>query len=178
MASDTSKVKLGPCKVTFDVGGTEPIVFETTQGGVVLTYEMTTREVVVDQFGTTPIREIITGRSATLAVPFAEYDVAKIGAIIPGSTLVTDATDPTKQRVDVDASKIIDLLDFAKEVRLEPLSSSATANDTVTLYKAAPTTALNYTYSYDNELITNVTFKGYPDENGLLIGIGDPDAEE
>lgn len=176
MASDIKKVKLGPCKVTYDVGGT-PVTFETTQGGVVLTYEMTTREVNVDQFGSTPVREIITGRTATLAVPFAEYDVPKLAKVIPGSTLVTDATDPTKQRVDVDASKIIDLIDFAKEVRIEPLSSNATANDTITLYAAAPTTNLNYTYSYDNELITNVTFKGYPNEDGYLLGIGDPDAE-
>ncbi|RJE90675.1 hypothetical protein D3P07_00780 [Paenibacillus sp. 1011MAR3C5] len=177
MATDTTKVKLGPCKVTFDVGGTTPVVFETTKGGVVLTYEMTMREVVVDQFGTTPVREIITGRKASLAVPFAEYDLVKLAKVIPGSTLVTDKTDPTKQRVDVDASKIVDLIDYAKEVRIEPLSSTATANDTITLYKAAPTTTLNYTYSYDNELVTNVTFKGYPDTNGLLLGIGDPNAK-
>lgn len=176
MASDLTKVKLGPCKVTFDVGGT-PVVFETTQGGVVLTYEMTTREVVVDQFGTTPVREIITGRSAMVAVPFAEYDLTKLAKIIPGSTLVVDGTDANKKRVDVDASQIVDLFSYAKEVRIEPLSEAATANDTVTLYKAAPTTNLNYTYSYDNELITNVTFKGYPNAAGLLLGIGDPDAE-
>ncbi|GIQ63716.1 hypothetical protein PACILC2_22840 [Paenibacillus cisolokensis] len=178
MASDLTKVKLGPCKVIFDAGGTDEVTIETTQGGVVLTYETTSREVTVDQFGSTPIREIITGRTATVEAPFAEYDIVKLAKFIPGSKLVTDALDPTKQRVDVDASKIIDLINYAKKLQIIPLSSDATANDTITLYKAAPTTTLNYTYSFDNELITNVSFKGYPDENGRLIGLGDPDATE
>lgn len=176
MASDLTKVRLGPCKVTFDVGSATPVVFETTQGGVVLTYEETSREVNVDQYGNTPVREVILGRMAQIEVPFAEYDLEKLAKIIPGSTLVTDGTTPTKKRVDIDASKVIDLYDFAKEVKIEPLSSAATANDTITLYKAAPRTNLNYTYSFENELITNVTFKGYPDTDGKLIGFGDQTA--
>lgn len=176
MASDLSKVQLGPCKVTFDVGGTTPIVFETTQGGVALTYEETSREVVVDQYGTTPVKEIITGRQAMIAIPFAEKDLDKLAAIIPGAELVTDAVDPTKKRVDIIANKVINLYDYAKVVKLEPLDEAATANDAVILYKAAPRPQLNYTYDYNNELITNINFKGFPDAANKLIGFGDDTA--
>ncbi|WP_409346762.1 hypothetical protein [Paenibacillus sp. MBLB4367] len=177
MASDTTKIKLGPCKVTFDVGGSSPVVFETTKGGVTLTYEETSRDVTVDQFGTTPVKRIITGRKATVEVPFAEYDLEKLAKVIPGSTLTTNGTTPAKKRLDVDASKVIDLLDFAKELKIEPLATNATANDAVTLYKAAPQVKLNYKYDYDNELITGVTFEGFPDSaTGFLIAFGDKTA--
>lgn len=175
MASDLTKIKLGPCKVTFDVGGT-PVVFETTKGGVVLKYEETGREITVDQYGNTPVGEMIVGRSATIEVPFAEKDLDKLAKIIPGSTLTTNGTDPTKKRLDVDATKVINLIDYAKKVKIEPLSTTATANDAVILYKAAPRPNLNYTYSYDNELITNIVFKGFPDATGKLIAFGDETA--
>jgi len=173
MAVNAETIKLGPCKVTFDVGGTEPIVFEQTQGGVVLTYEETTRDINVDQLGTSPADVIITGRSATIAVPLVEYDLDKLAAIIPGAKLVTDGS---KKRVDVSAAKVERLFKYAKKVQLEPLDSGASADDIVTLHKAAAQTNLNYTYSYDNELITNVTFRAFEDADDGLISFGDPTA--
>ena len=173
MAADSSKVKLGPAKVTFDVDGT-PVEFEATQGGVVLNYTITTREVNIDQYGTTPIKEIITGHQASIEVPFAEYDLAKLNAIIPGAVLVGSGSS---RRVDIDASAVTDLLDRAKKVIITPLFSDD-PEDIVTLYKAAPVPQLNYTYSYENEWITNVTFKAYPDADGNLIAFGDPDATD
>ncbi len=173
MASDLTKVKLGPCKVTFDVGGTEPVIFETTQGGVTLNYSESTRETNVDQYGETAVKEHITGRAASIEVPFAEYDLSKLSTIIPGSTLIEDSTTSTK-RVDVSAVDVVDLYDFAKEVSVEPLEG--TPDDAVTLYKAAPRANISYTYDYNNELVTNVTFKGYPDADNNLIGFGDQEA--
>ena len=178
MAVDAEKIKLGPCKVTFDFDGTEPVIFEQTQGGVVLTYEETTRDVLTDQTGSGAVDVLITGRTASIAVPIIENDLEKLAKIIPGAKLVVDATYPTKKRVDVKSNVIERLFPFAKKVKLEPLDTSATADDTIVLHKAAPQTNLNYTYSYDNELITNTTFRAFPDETGLLISFGDPDAAE
>lgn len=172
---DANKIKLGPCKVEFGEDA-EKVVFETTKGGVVLTYSETSREVTMDQTGSTPIKELITGRAATVAVPFGEYDLDKLVKILPGSVLVVNSTDPTKRRVDVNATKVIDLINHAKKMTLIPLADGTTPEDHVTLYRAAPRAELNYTYDYDNELITNVTFKGYPDGEGKLIGFGDQTA--
>ncbi|MCU6709356.1 hypothetical protein M6D81_11620 [Paenibacillus sp. J5C_2022] len=176
MAVASEKIQLGPCKVTFDFDGLEPVTFEQTQGGVVLTYEETTRDVPVDQLGTTPADVIITGRQASIAVPIVERDLEKLAKIIPGATLVVDGTDPTKKRVDVSALVVERLFPFAKKVKLEPLDTASTADDIVVLHKAAPSTNLNYTYSYDNELVTNTTFRAFPDDTGQLISFGDPDA--
>ncbi|QNK54565.1 hypothetical protein [Paenibacillus sp. PAMC21692] len=179
MAVDANKIALGPARVTFDFGGTSPVVFEQTQGGVVLTYEETTRDIPIDQLGTTAADVIITGRTASVAVPIAERDLEKLSKIIPGAVLVTDGADPTKQRVDVSAAVVARLFPFAKKVKIEPLDIYATPADTVILHKAAPQSNLNYTYSYDNELITNTTFRAFPDtaQDGLLISFGDPDAD-
>jgi len=173
MAVDATKIKLGPCKVTFDVGGSSPVVFEQTQGGVTLTYEETTRDINVDQLGTSPADVIITGRQATIQVPLVEYDLTKLAKIIPGAVLVTDGTDSSKKRVDVSAAKVERLFQYAKTVKLEPLDSSATANDTITLHKAAAQTNLNYSYTYDGELVTNVTFRAFEDSVKGLISFGD-----
>jgi len=177
MSVDADKIKLGPCRVTFDFESTEPVIFEQTQGGVVLTYEETTRDINVDQLGTSPADVIITGRTASVAVPIVEHDLEKLSKIIPGAKLVVDATDSSKKRVDIDASKVERLFKYAKKVMLEPLDSAATTDDIVILHKAAPQTNLNYTYSYDNELITNTTFRAFQSSDGF-ISFGDPDATE
>lgn len=170
---NTDNIKLGPCKVVFGED-TDPdkIVLETTQGGVVLTYEETSREVTMDQTGTTPVKEIITGRTANVAVPFGEYDQDKLLQLLPGSKQVVSATDPTKKQVIVNATKVIDLIKFSKKMTLIPLAEGTTTNDHVVIYRAAPRTTLNYTYSYDNELITNTTFKAFPNDSGDLISFG------
>ncbi|ETT33273.1 hypothetical protein [Paenibacillus sp. FSL R5-808] len=170
---NTDNIKLGPCKVVFgEDNDPNKVVLETTQGGVVLTYEETSREVTMDQTGTTPIKEIITGRTATVAVPFGEYDQDILLQILPGSKQVVSATDPDRKQVIVNATKVIDLIKFAKKMTLIPLAEGTTENDHVVIYRAAPRTTLNYTYSYDNELITNTTFKAYPNDDGDLISFG------
>ncbi|MFC5528470.1 hypothetical protein [Cohnella yongneupensis] len=175
MATDVTKIKLGPCKVIFDVLGT-PITLETTQGGVTLVYEETDRDVKTDQYGDTPAKKIITGRNARFEVPFAEYDLDKLTRMIPGSTLIINGPDPTKKRVVVNAGSVIDLLDYAKQVKLIPLAAGTTENESVTLYKAAPRPKINYKYDYNGERISNVTFEGFPDSNANLIAFGDMSA--
>ncbi|NUU73776.1 hypothetical protein [Paenibacillus xylanilyticus] len=173
---NSENIKLGPCAVYVNKGKPDEVYFGTTKGGVVLTYEETSREVTMDQTGTTPLKEIVTGRTANVAVPFGEYDHEKLLTVLPGSRMIVDSTDPNKKRVVVNATKVIDLLQYAKELTLVPLAEGTTPNDYITLPKAAPRANLNYTYDYDNELITNVTFKAFPDDNGDLISFGDPDA--
>jgi len=178
MAVNAEKIALGPCKVTFDFGGTEPVIIEQTQGGVKLTYEETTRDINVDQLGTTAADVIITGRTANVEVPMVERDLEKLSKLIPGAKLIVDATDPTKKRVDIKATIVQRLFPFAKQLKIEPLDIYANKDDIVVLHKAGPQSNLNYTYSYDNELVTNITFRGFPAEDGNLISFGDPDAKE
>lgn len=170
MASNYENIKLGPAKVTFDT----TTVLETTIGGVQLNYSATYRETTTDQTGTTPVKKHRTGQAVSVVVPFAEQDLSKLAALLPGSTLISGATSGTK-RIEIDA-EVIDLLDFAKELVLEPISG--TVEDTVTLFKAAPELEISQSYTHDNERVWNVTFVGYPDAANAnkLFSIGDPNA--
>lgn len=175
MAVDVNKITMGPCKLTFDFEGDEPVIFEQTQGGVVLTYEETTRDVNVDQLGTNAADVLITGRAARVEAPIVEHDLDKLAVLIPGSKLVVDATDPLKKRLDVSARKVERLFKYARSLKIEPLDESATTDEIVVLHKAAAQTNLNYTYTNDNERVINATFRGFEDAVKGLISFGDPD---
>lgn len=174
MASNYENIKLGPCKVTFDPEGTTPVVLETTIGGVQLNYSETYRATTTDQTGTTEVKETRTGQAASVVVPFAEQDLIIFSKLIPGSTLVTGTTSGTR-RLDIPA-KVLDMRQYAKKVKLEPLAGSE--EDAVILHKASPQLNISVTYNHENERIYNVTFKGYPDEtnDNNLISFGDEDA--
>ena len=85
MASKTENVKLGVCRAYFkgrDLG--------LTKGGVEVAVTTETYKVEVDQFGKTPIKELVQGRTVTATIPMAESTIENMGALMPGSTIVTD----------------------------------------------------------------------------------------
>lgn len=90
MASSAENVKLGVCNVLFD-----GVDLGYTKGGVEVEVQTNTHEITVDQFGETPIGEIITGRTVQATVPLAETTLENLVAIMPGSTLVTDGVKAT-----------------------------------------------------------------------------------
>lgn len=90
MASTTENVKLGVCSVLFD-----GVNLGFTKGGVEVEVATTTHEVKVDQFGETPISELVTGRTVNATVPLAETTLENLVAIMPGSTLITNGVKAT-----------------------------------------------------------------------------------
>lgn len=82
--SDTNNVKLGVCKIFY--GGVD---LGYTKGGVEVTVTTSTHEVKVDQFGETPINEIITGRQVNVKAPLAETTLDNLIATMPGATLIS-----------------------------------------------------------------------------------------
>lgn len=85
MPSSTENVKLGVCNVIFD-----GVDLGFTKGGVEVEVSTQTYEVKIDQFGETPISELLIGRSVTATVPMAETTLENLVKIMPGSALVTD----------------------------------------------------------------------------------------
>lgn len=90
MGSDTRNVKLGVCKVFYD-----GIDLGYTKGGVEVEVTTDTKSVEVDQFGNTPIDDIIMGRKVSVKVPLAETTVFNMQRIMPGSTLSSDGVKAT-----------------------------------------------------------------------------------
>lgn len=90
MPNDTAAVKLGVCTVLFD-----GLDLGLTKGGVEVEVSTSTHEIKVDQFGETPIGELITGRMVTAKVPMAETTLENLVATMPGATLTTDGVKAT-----------------------------------------------------------------------------------
>lgn len=168
MAVNTINVPIGPGKVEF--GKTTPKVFDITKGGIKFSVNTSKQDVTVDQYGDTPVKSILKGRTCQVVVPFALSDLEKLEAVTPNSVLKTDGT---KQKLEVFAQAGYDLLQDADQVVIKPTSPGTTANDWITIPLGAPMADLDYTYDSDNERIVNITFVGYPDEAGLLYFLGD-----
>lgn len=85
MTSSTKNVKLGVCQAIFD--GAD---LGYTKGGVEVEVQTESYEVKVDQFGETPIGELIQGRMVMATVPMAETTLENLLLMMPGARLVTD----------------------------------------------------------------------------------------
>ncbi|WP_323016478.1 hypothetical protein [Castellaniella sp.] len=174
MAVNAKNVRLGVCAISF--GGTD---LGATKGGVELTVETSTHEVLVDQTGETPINEYIMGRKVNVKVPLAETTLENLVKIMPGATLVGGALPTDPKRVDVATGVGISLLDGAQELILHPIGLPVTdKSQDIVLHKAATPGQINFAYKVDEERIFNVEFKAYPDpeNDDHLLGFGDPAA--
>lgn len=167
MASDTKNVKLGVCLVYF---GDEDLGY--TKGGVEVEVATETHEVQVDQFGKSPVDEVIMGRTVTAKVPLAETTLENIVKIMPGAKLVGSGT---AKKVVVPNAVGTSLLKIAKELRFHPKANAENDHsDDFTIPLAATAGGLQFAYQLENERIYNCTFKGYPDPaTGTLFIVGD-----
>ena len=87
MASSTNNVKLGICTVEYN--GVE---LGYTKGGVEVEVATETYKVMIDQFGNTPVKEYITARTCMVRCPLAETTLEVLANIMPGATLIDNAT--------------------------------------------------------------------------------------
>ena len=167
MASDTKNVKLGPCSVYYKPKDGVETDLGYTKGGVEVTVETSTHEVNVDQFGETPINELIMSRSITVSVPLAETTLDNLVLIMPGAKKESNA-------VTVTTAVGTSLLDIAGTLRLRP-QGNIDASEDLTIFKAATPGGINFSYQVDEERVFTAEFKGYPDStNGnQLFAMGD-----
>lgn len=170
MPSDTKNVKLGVCRITFD-----GIDLGYTKGGVEVMVTTETRKTEVDQFGKSPISETIMGRECMVKAPLAETTLDNLILIMPGATLVTDATNPLKRRVDVTNAVGTNLLDIAKVLVLHPQSVADTdTTQDFNIPLAATAGQMSFAYKLDDERIFNAEFTAYPNPTTRrLFAVGD-----
>lgn len=166
MASSTSNVKLGVCKITFN-----SIDLGYTKGGVEVDVTTSTHPVTVDQFGESVINEYITKRDIKVKCPLAETTLENLVAIMPGATLI----GTTVKRVDVTNGIGTNLLNIAHELRLHPIALlDADKSEDLVIPHAATAGAMQFAYKHDAERIYNCEFMGYPDSTTkILFKLGD-----
>lgn len=174
VSTQVKNVKIGACKASFK--GTD---LGLTKGGCEVTITTNKHEVTVDQFGTSVVNNYITGRQIMVKVPLAETDLNKLLAVIPGATLVTDATVNTKKKLVIPHGAGISLADIAGELILHPtaLADSDKSEDVVAPL-ASPGGDMTFSFVVDAERVYNVEFAVYPDETtGAMLILGDETAE-
>ncbi len=166
----TTNVKLGVCKVSL---GGDNLGF--TKGGVEVSVETESHTVMVDQLGSTPISEYITGRTCMVKVPMAETTIDHLTTIMPGAVIV-GTSDPYAQ---VSTGVGTELLTISKVLRLHPtaLDDSDVTQDFI-IPLAATTGAITFAYKLDEERIFNVEFKAYADSDGKLFYYGPVDIDD
>lgn len=170
MASDYTKIQLGPAIVEYGTNGNQ-VVFETTIGGVQLTVETEYREQLVDQKGNSPVNKTIIGRTASVTVPFAEYDLDVIPKIMVGAEIVEDGSGDSKVLIKTGIGQ--NLLQKADKVVIKPVAYKNDPSKWATIPLAYPETDLSYAYDNDNERITNVVLTATPDQDDVILILGD-----
>ena len=156
MAVKTENIELGVCDVTFD-----NLDLGATKGGVEVSFETSTYEVKIDQFGETPAKELVTGTKITVKVPMVETDLDKLLKVMPQARAVTSGGSTVGLRIGTGIN--IDMLAIGKELRLHPTGrlASETKSD-LGLYKAAPSANFSFSYQTGQERVYEVTFTAYP----------------
>lgn len=169
-------VPIGPATVEYgDVA--DLVTFDITKGGIQFQATTNKQDITVDQYGDTPVKSIMKGRTCQVTVPFALHDLDKLAKVIPNSTLIADAATPTKKKLVVKSQAGSDLLAAAKKLVIKPTDPNATANDWITVPLAGALADPEYSFDSDNERIVNITFVGYPDvTTGDLYILGDETA--
>lgn len=174
VSNDTTNVKLGVCKISL---GGENLGF--TKGGVEVNVETESHVVSVDQLGSTPISEYITGRSVTVMCPMAETTLDHLVAIMPGATKTTVVGPPERNYATVETGVGSDLRTQSKVLRLHPIAlADADTSEDFVIPLAATTGALSFAYKLDEERVFNVEFKGYADNDGKLFYVGEVNIDD
>lgn len=183
MTARTKKYDIGACHVFFKgPGASSEVALGHTSGGVSVKISMETQEIEVDQL-LEPVDEIVTKRTITVGVPLVEFTPENLQMAFPGSTLVTDATDPTKKKLLINSVSGQSTRDNAGALRLHPVSADGDSDKSKDFLfpAAAPvTTDLEITYTKDGLKTIPLEFKAYPSEEeetaGLSLIVGDPAA--
>ncbi|MFL6479395.1 MAG: hypothetical protein ACJ8F5_00290, partial [Bacillales bacterium] len=156
-------VPIGPAKVEYGEGAAL-VTFDITKGGIKFTATTNKQDITVDQYGDTPVKSIMKGRTCEVTVPFALHDIEKLAKVIPNSVFTKSGTAPNeKKKLVVSSQAGFDLLSNAKPLIIKPTDAQASANDWITIPLAGALADPEYTYDADNERIVNITFVGYPD---------------
>jgi hypothetical protein len=165
-----TNIKLGPCVVTFN-----SVDLGLTLGGVEVEVTTSTKEINVDQFGETPVEDIIIGRVCMVKVPLAETTIDNLVAIMPGATKIVDGTTATTIKVEVKTGVGLSLLNLAQKLVLKP-KEAIDDSENFTIPLAMAPGAMSFAYKIDEERIFMAEFKAYPDANGVIYIFGDETA--
>ncbi|PWK05301.1 hypothetical protein [Tumebacillus permanentifrigoris] len=161
--ASSKPIPLGTCRIVFDpdnVGGAA--IIDRTKGGCHYKYKLSTENITMDQTGDTPADILLTGAEIVIEVPVSTADLELINRLTPASTIYTNATTSTKT-VEFTIPAGTSLLQYAKKVRVEPLSGDP--SQTITVFKAIPIPDWDQVYDPKSPHIKMVRLIGVVDQS-------------
>ena len=172
-SGDLTAIKAGVCSISY--GGT---VLGFTQDGATVNIASNYEDVVVDEYGETPVDAIKTGEEVTVVVRLSEFSYDNLLAVLPGAAKVTDGS-----KDKVTGGNISGFLarSTAAELILHPIKNAAgVLTEDFTIYLAYISEPVEFGYLHNDVRSYEVTFRAVVDVNksdgNLLYAYGDTTA--
>jgi len=104
--ADVTKVYAGPAIFEWGIDEqgqleTDGIIIDVTQGGLTFTTTTNYFEPTVDQFGTAPVKSIVTGVVGAINFETPDIDFEKVVKFNPNADKIVDGTDSQKVKYEV-----------------------------------------------------------------------------
>lgn len=167
---DITNIKIGTNKVTLN-----GIDLGFTKGGDTFSYEVEKVDILVNDFGNTPVDKAIVGEKVSVKVILTEWQIANMKVAMPAGSVVGG----TGGRMTLGREAGYRLGDNANQLILRPKRNVETndPSEDIVIYKAVSTEPVEIGMSNDEQIIYEVTFTGLIDtskSNGNYLGfIGD-----
>lgn len=168
--SDAANVTGGPASIT--IGSTAfsgGSALGHAQGGVKATFTPEGREVLVDQFGSTPMRIRHTGDKVEIMTPLAEYTAATLAEMNESGNNQTEASGAKYMGLGRAAT----YYHTSQELIITPLVT-ADAAKFLGIHKATVTGSVDLSWSNEDETILSLTWAALGKEDataGEILGV-------
>lgn len=147
-----ANVRIGVCNVKFNT-----VNLGHTLEGVVFKLDRTFQDVVVDEYGETPLDSVLTGQNLTVEVSLAEHSVAALLAAIPESERDSGAQG---NRINIGREAGFSMGSVGYELVLHPIAKAASdVSEDIVIYKAFSSEPIEAAYKVDEQRVWKVTFR-------------------
>jgi len=151
----------GPCQIKYD-----GVDLGYTKGGVKFVDEVMKTEITYDQTGETVQNTVTKGRKSTVDVPLTNQQLSLIESLIAGAT------------IDGDGMLVKSSVGYvgrtgAKELVLTIMDGAAPSTDpdaTLVMFRADPTSKIDWSFDNAGQRITMVTFNALPGDESTDFG--------
>lgn len=155
---------LSPCVIDWDSGST---VWEKTFGGVLFNYEELRAAIKRDQAGETDVDEVTIGVvNPLLTVPLSEEEVANLEIVFANASAGA-------ANLKVSNPVGVPVFALSKQIIVKPIINgdiSVTEDEWLYIHRAYPRVTMENPYDNSGQRVTNVIFKGFPDDQSPRIG--------
>ena len=168
-----ANLKAGPCSLVFK--GT---TLGFTQEGQEVSAEPTWADILVDQFGGTPIDALLEAENVTCTTILSEFTLDNLNLVLGGSIKVVDGA---KEYVSIGRSAGYRARSDAGVLTLHPIVNAvADVSNDVTFHKAYVNDAVAFAFVHNNVRSYSVVWRCLIDEakteGNHLFSVGDPTA--